>query len=283
MKRKILRTLLFVLFSISITGSFANTQSSTYSAGDPEPVELISPTEAKAIIQQILDVTGSKASFEVRAARIPTAAAATLKGKQYILYNPIFMAALQKASGSNRWGPISILAHEIGHHIYGHTIQGTPSQPSLELEADEYSGFVLRKMGASLEDAQVAIRMAASRRPTATHPGRYDRLEAIAGGWKKAGGVSTAVSAVLDERFIAYDVHFTGDPKSTYHVTVRNNLVKLSGNTLLVFGKALSTDNDDFPIALTAGENVLLVSKKGEVISAEGKKLGYVTARDRRN
>jgi hypothetical protein len=306
MKRTILRTLLFVLFSISITGSFANRQSSYNTAGEPGPVELISPSQARAIIQDILDVTGTKASFEVRAARIPNAAAATLKGKRYILYNPVFMAALEKASGSNRWAPISILAHEIGHHLYGHTVKGTPSQPAIELEADEFSGFVLRKMGASLEDAQLAMRVAASRRATATHPGRHDRLKAIANGWEKADAqlagrgpakqqqrvvtrarteapVSTAASAVLDERLIAYDVHFNGDPQGTYHVTVRNNLVKLSGNTLFVFGKLLSTDNQDFPMALTAGENVLLVSKKGQVISTEGKKLGYVTVRDRSN
>lgn len=306
MKRSILRTLLFVLFSISITGSFANRQSSYHTAGDPEPIELISTSQARAIIQDILDVTGSKATFEVRAARIPNAAAATLKGKRYILYNPVFMAALQKASGSNRWAPISILAHEIGHHLYGHTIKGTPSHPSIELEADEFSGFVLRKMGASLEDAQLAMRVAASRRATATHPGRYHRLDAIAAGWEKADAqlagrrplkqqervvsiprtepaASTATSALLDERLIAYDVHFNSDPQSTYHVTVRNNFVKLSGNTLLVFGKLLSTNNEEFPMALTAGENILLVSKKGQVLNADGKKLGYVTARDRSN
>jgi hypothetical protein len=306
MKRTILRTLLFVLLSISVTGSFANRQPSAIDHISAEPVELISPTEAKAIIQQILDAAGSKASFEVRAAKIPNAAAATLKGRRYILYNPVFMAALEKATGSNRWGPVSILAHEIGHHLYGHTIKGTHSEPAIELEADEFSGFVLRKMGASLEDAQLAMRVAASRRASATHPGRYDRLEAIASGWQKADAqlaerrtvkqqphqiinsrasstVSSAASSVLDERYIIYDVHFNGDPQGIYHVTVRNNLVKLSGNTLLVFGKLLETDNADFPIALTAGKNILLVNKKGHVVTTEGEQLGYVTQREHSN
>lgn len=306
MKRMMLRALLFVLFSVSITGSFAKPQESpdqTYTlAGDPGPAGFASPAEAKAVVDEIMNVVGKKATFEVRAARIPNAAAATLKGKRYILYNPAFMAAIHKATGSNRWVPISILAHEIGHHLYGHTIKGTASEPAIELEADEFSGFVLRKMGASLEDAQLAMRVAASRRATSTHPGRYDRLEAIASGWEKADAqlagrastplrtkpqiqepsTSTATSAVLDDRYIAYDVHFNGDPQGTYHVTVRNNLVKLSGNTLLVFGKLLATDNVDFPMALTTGNNVLLVSKRGQVLSAEGKKLGYVTVRDRR-
>lgn len=311
MKRMITRILLFVLFSVSITGSFAQPQlpSQTHTAaGDPE--DFASPAEVKAVVEEIMNVVGKKATFEVRAARIPNAAAATLKDKRYILYNPVFMAAIHHVTGSNRWVPISILAHEIGHHLYGHTIKGTISEPAIELEADEFSGFVLRKMGASLEDAQLAMRVAASRRATSTHPGRYDRLEAIASGWEKADedlaagrnpsiptkqqprintkpqteepSTSTAASAVLDDGYIAYDVHFNGDPQGTYHVTVRNNLVKRSGNTLLIFGKLLTTDNADFPMALTTGENVLLVSKKGQVMNTDGKNLGYVTVRDRR-
>ena len=132
MKRMISRILLFVLFSVSITGSFAKPQvpsDQTYSlAGDPEG--FASPAEAKAVVDEIMNVVGKKATFEVRAARIPNAAAATLKGKRYILYNPAFMAAIHKVTGSNRWVPISILAHEIGHHLYGHTIKGTASEPA---------------------------------------------------------------------------------------------------------------------------------------------------------
>ena len=313
MKRMISGILLIVLFSVSITGSFAQQQvpsNPTHTVtGDPE--DFASPAEAKAVVDEIMNAVGQKASFEVRAARIPNAAAATLKGKRYILYNPVFMAAIHHVTGSNRWVPISILAHEIGHHLYGHTIKGTASEPAIELEADEFSGFVLRKMGASLEDAQLAMRVAASRRATSTHPGRYDRLEAIASGWEKADAqlagrpsipikqqpretiksqtdepststASAAASAVLDDRYIAYDVYFNGDPQGTYHVTVRNNLVKRSGNTLLIFGKLLTTDNADFPMALTTGENVLLVSKKGQVMNTDGKNLGYVTIRDHR-
>jgi hypothetical protein len=284
MKRKILRLLFLLTFSLSFTGSFA---------GEPDPLDFATPADARAVIQEIMDAAGMKASFEVRAANIPNAAAATLKGKRYILYNPVFMAAIQKYTGSNRWVPISILAHEIGHHVYGHTINHTVSDPNIELVADAFSGFVLRRMGASLEAAQLAMRTVASKHATRTHPGRDDRLEAIETGWEKADaqlagrnvpGPQTVKQDVqqqtpaLDERYIAYDVHFNGDPEGTYHVTVRNNLVKLSGNQLLIFGKLLPTDNADFPMALTTGKNILLVSRKGQVISSGGERLGYVTA-----
>jgi hypothetical protein len=291
------------LLSLSIvftaTMSFRTSKlaaSAVASAQEGEPVpgeDLVSVAQAKAVIQEILDAIDVEASFEVRAAKIPNAAAAMAKGKRYILYNPLFIAALYKATGSNRWAPISILAHEIGHHLIGHTLKRTGSNPAIELEADEFSGFVLRRMGASLEDAQLAMRVASGRRASATHPARYDRLESIANGWVKAHqqlaklephkgtGETGNDDLVLDERLIAYDVHFNADPNSSYHITVRNNLVKLADNRLAVLGKLLSTDSDSYPYALMAGSNLLLVSNRGSLVNAEGYKLGYLTPKNK--
>src|SRR5688572_22598823 len=106
---------------------------------------------ATKIIELILETVGLRASFEVRKANVPNAAAVVYKGKRYILYNPSFIAAMDKAAGTP-WASIAVLAHEIGHHLSGHTLDGNGSLPSIELEADEFSGFVLRKMGASLEE-----------------------------------------------------------------------------------------------------------------------------------
>ena len=58
---------------------------------------------------------------------------------------------------------LSILAHEIGHHVNGHTLgekETTLSESrQMELEADEYSGLYMFKLGASLSQAQEAIRL----------------------------------------------------------------------------------------------------------------------------
>lgn len=277
----------WIVLIISLTIVFISPAGALAKAGpaavDTIPGEdLVSVAQAKAVIQEILDAVDEDASFEVRAAKIPNAAAAMAKGRKYILYNPLFIAILYKATGSNRWAPISILAHEIGHHLLGHTMQRTGSNPSIELEADEFSGFVLRRMGASLEDAQLAIRVASNRRATATHPARFDRLESIADGWVKADAQialqrPSATNAELDESFIAYDVHFNADPGNVYHITVRNNLVKMAGNRLSVLGKLLATDNNSYPYALQAGSNLLLVSNRGSLVNTEGYKLGYLT------
>jgi hypothetical protein len=78
------------------------------------------------------------------------------------------------------------LAHEVGHHLEGHTVLGTNSRPEIELEADEFAGFILCKMGASLEQAQLAMHYIAEMKASKTHPGRIDRLAAIEKGWNKA-------------------------------------------------------------------------------------------------
>ena len=38
---------------------------------------------------------------------------------------------------------MTLLAHEVGHHLNGHTIHRGGSTPELELEADEFAGFIL--------------------------------------------------------------------------------------------------------------------------------------------
>jgi hypothetical protein len=140
---------------------------------------------AQEIIQLILETVGLQGSFEVKKANVPNAAAVVYQGKRYILYNPSFIAAMNKAA-ETPWASIAVLAHEVGHHLNGHTLDGKGSLPEVELEADEFSGFVLRKMGASLAEAQLAMRIIADVRATKTHPARHDRLMAIAGGWNRA-------------------------------------------------------------------------------------------------
>jgi hypothetical protein len=143
---------------------------------------------AESVVKDIMSVIGLKANFELRAANVPNAAAVILKSKRYILYNPKFMNEINEATGSN-WAAISILAHEIGHHLNGHTLDNVGSRPDTELEADEFSGFVLRRMGASLADAQAVMGLIASIKGSHSHPAKKDRLTYIESGWNNAGGL----------------------------------------------------------------------------------------------
>ena len=141
---------------------------------------------AQNVVKDIMSVIGLKPNFELRAANVPNAAAVMLNNKRFILYNPSYMNKINSTSGTY-WAAISILAHEIGHHLNGHTLDNVGSRPQTELDADEFSGFVLRKMGASLEDAQAVMSIIASLKGSHTHPPKNDRLTYIARGWNNAG------------------------------------------------------------------------------------------------
>ena len=183
-----LRTLVIVLTAF-IHHSFAQTSrdicSSQITSWDSKPASYTSVSEAKTMISDIISVIGLKPNFEVMPANIDNAAAVVYMNKRYILYNPDFINRLNTAAG-NKWASISILAHEIGHHLNGHTIENIGSEPEKELEADEFSGFVLRRMGATLAEAQAAMKIAGNYKKSLTHPEQSDRLIAIAKGWNTA-------------------------------------------------------------------------------------------------
>jgi hypothetical protein len=136
-------------------------------------------------VNAIMNTVGLKQNFSIHSANVPNASALVNGSSRYILYNPRFMEQVRNAAGVD-WTSYAILAHEVGHHLNGHTIQRGGSNPAIELEADEFSGFVLGKMGASLAEAQAAMRLIASPKTSKTHPGKHSRLNAIETGWKKA-------------------------------------------------------------------------------------------------
>ena len=160
----------------------------------PTPATDLPASQAAGIIREITDAVGLQPRFELRATTmVPNAAAVAYNGKRYLLYNPKFLAAVNRA-GHTDWGGISILAHEMGHHLNGHTMRSGGSQPQDELEADEFSGFVLRRLGASLAQAQAALAAVSDEEGSATHPGRSPRLGAISQGWNRANTQLAAVA-----------------------------------------------------------------------------------------
>ncbi len=260
-------------------------------------VGFTSSAEAKNVINKIIDVIGLQPSFEIRSANIPNAAAVVQAGKRYIMYNPNFIANVEKAAG-DKWASIAILAHEIGHHLNGHTIAGIGSRPSIELEADEFSGFVLRKMGASLSQAQLAMKVAADQRTSATHPGKNDRLNYIAYGWNKADAQMTgkpiagrpvyqpqrtepsatiASAGILTDKQIAFDVIFNADRTNKYYITTGNNLVKVHGGQGTVVAKLVSTGRQQYPFMLYASaSDYFLIDRQSRVITPQGQVIGYI-------
>jgi len=263
--------------------------------------------DAKEIIADIIAVIGLKANFEVMAsADIPNAGAVTYRGKRYIAYNPQFITKLNVAAG-NKWASVSVLAHEIGHHLNGHTLLTTSCQP-LELEADEFSGFVLKKMGATLSQSLAAMKIAADYKPGLSHPGQQDRISAITKGWNNAGGPALDIAkynnpvteetvteepviakteqpvtdrnerAVLNSKYVLATVDFPSDRGSNYYVTTAFNVVKVSGNgQLSVLGKMMRTNSEDYPFVMVGEKTgTLFIQKNGKIVTAEKELAGYL-------
>ncbi len=149
-----------------------------------------STQEAKDIIGRIVSIVGLEQNFIINAANVPNAMATIKNNQRIILYSQNFILKIKNDTGTD-WAGISILAHEIGHHLNGHTIMPGGSRPDIELQADKFSGFVCSKMGATLDQAQAAMNQIASSSGSSTHPPKGARLEAIAIGWNQGNSGSS--------------------------------------------------------------------------------------------
>ena len=112
-----------------------------------------------------------------------------------IIVNPRVLATYRTAAPVYLW-----YFHEIAHHVLGHTNQAprmrigaqqTFISRALELQADEFAGRAMRKMGANEQTTRFAALDAFKTVPlggTLTHPGRVDRVKAVMRGWSKGQG-----------------------------------------------------------------------------------------------
>jgi hypothetical protein len=128
---------------------------------------------------------------DVRLCRGPVAyaQAVVIDDRELIFYNGGSLDALERGTGTP-WSAVSVIAHELGHHYYGHAeagLTGVPAEEILqcELDADYFSGYVLALVGASLADAQAAQRTLGADE-TESHPASAGRLRAIEAGWRDA-------------------------------------------------------------------------------------------------
>lgn len=167
-------------FPISSLGNLCNNPSET----------LESHLEAEEMVEDILGKIGLTSNFLVAICEdIENAVAINIPSDigyiRYIYLNPSFFESVRSDIEGN-WGLFSLLSHEIGHHLIGHTLESGGSRPAVELEADEFSGFMLYMLGASLRQAVELMQKHAAEKATLTHPARLDRILAIRKGYNNA-------------------------------------------------------------------------------------------------
>ena len=204
----------------------------------------MSNSEAENALQKILDVIGAKKNFVLSSCSdIQNAVATSYKGVRYILYDKKFIQNLNLYS--NDWTGMTVLAHEVGHHINGHAVdiglylskQVEPKtlakKRQQELEADEFAGFVMARLGASLTEIQNGIAIVSSEGDDtySTHPSKSKRLRAIEIGYNRAKQNSTSARNVYTEKTKNYntDVYdvkiqlLEKDAQKTYDLQVAAN------------------------------------------------------------
>ena len=141
---------------------------------------------AEKVVDKILKPIGLNRNFKIiECPNTRNCFATVLSGQRFIIYDGAFMQRIEDMTETD-WSAISIMAHEIGHHLQGHTIDGKGGQPQKEIEADRFSGFVLHQLGASLDDALIAIKTLGADYATSTHPPKVARIESIRKGWLEA-------------------------------------------------------------------------------------------------
>lgn len=154
-------------------------------------------------------------------------------GIPVILYNPTFMTQLSFAT-DNDYTCLYVLAHELGHIVCGHVDPARPWERhraawDQELEADQFAGRVLARLGAKPSELTMAHRVMVSTnwiqvrqengRPTIffadrnmrirdimtgskSHPDAVRRVRAVARGWTEGGGegdVETDLGEILSQ------------------------------------------------------------------------------------
>ena len=171
-------------------------------------------------IEALMKLAGLPMNFTIcEAERIENAyASVDSNGTRFIVYDDEFLKKLD--ADSSRMQTITVLAHEIGHHLSAHTLfindenfqnsydryckKGSPDYNEKvckeqylkylklgrdqELEADKFAGFIMFKYGASLEQVMDMYNKITNDEDDSesTHPSLTKRIDAVRVGYELA-------------------------------------------------------------------------------------------------
>lgn len=139
--------------------------------------------EAHQAVNWIMAEVGLSPNFTVGHADFDQkvgAYAVISKRQRRIVYDTAYFTWVE---GSPNWRETGIMAHEIGHHLAGHTAGIRTSSHAQELEADRFAGFALGRLGATLSQA-TRWTQDLSEDGSSSHPPRRQRIIAASDGWR---------------------------------------------------------------------------------------------------
>ena len=238
----------FLVDLVSSTGS-ASSGRTRSRAINPEDLELTDPSPAALeIVAQILAYAGLPQTFEVYSANIYNAAALMADNKRVILYDPQLIADIEEVTDHD-WPAVSILAHEIGHHLAGHTLEEVYNR-AYELEADYFSGFILQKMGATLDEAQSVMSLLRDHPNMTEHPPQAERLTAIEQGWQEAARQVTLTA--WEPSFSSFSGEVALDLEASNHAGLWDALIQARKQRSIITADAVVFAARDWGMGLRA-------------------------------
>ncbi len=160
--------------------------------------------EVLVLIEDILNVLGFDRNFEVmecpeskvfRAIKFPHIPSPYIIYDARMLHNYHYSYEYHRDKDKQFISNTLTLAHEIGHIVNLHIIDGFQTNHQLEIEADEFAGAIVYKLGINLYDAIESYEknQMIREQQTEQHPGRNTRIEALKNGFLKAYAQDTAL------------------------------------------------------------------------------------------
>ena len=230
--------------------------------------------EAKEAVAKILMYTGLEPNFTIKPTNLKSVknVITYVKGtKRYIEYNPDFIKDLKIKSQTN-WAAVSVLAHEIGHHLLGHTLDFGKTNPGNELETDKFSGFILNKMGAKLDETIAAIETVGHTLDTIKHPPKSARILAIKSGWEQSEMLKNikayqadSLSDTHQDINLKYKCSFKGD-ENTYFIDDNDSIIWFDNyGKPIVFGHKSNSDKPAYKWIYTYSKTNYYVDGKGDI------------------
>lgn len=140
-------------------------------------------------LSQIISEIGlSGSNFTMKTCNsIQNAVAVIIDGERKLLLDEHYLSKLNNSANSSFY--LYILAHEIGHHLNGHTLKRNDISTSRkqELEADYFAGFMLKKLNNSIQDITMALNSIPHPNDnTGTHPVLSERIFSAKNGFADA-------------------------------------------------------------------------------------------------
>jgi len=235
-----------------------------------------SSARAQNIVSEILKKSGIQgANFKIKTCDDTNNAVAIIwKNERYIILDEKFLALQSKTD--EYWFNIFVTAHEIAHHLYGHTFENNntihlESRRNRELESDKYAGLIIRKLGGNEQNIRNALNSIPH--PTynnSTHPIYSDRLKASISGYNSEIDFEKEILNkynVISERdylIIQKNRQITEAKKESFNYLLNGKRMHLD-NSIEFYHAAIVNNNDsDLYNELSA-----LYGEQGDYLNAE--------------